>query len=57
MREGTQQPDIMSALLAPFEKSGEAPKDLEWSYLQGDSRLVVVTGSDTTAATLTHVFY
>lgn len=27
------------------------------SFLNGDSRLLIVAGSDTTAATLTHVFY
>lgn len=56
MQYKPEVPDIMSALLAPYEKSGP-PEGLERSYLQGDSRLVIVAGSDTTAATLTHVFY
>lgn len=50
----------MSSLLEPFQKkdgSLRKPEGLEYSYLQGDSRLVIVAGSDTTAATLTHLFY
>lgn len=46
----------MSSLLVPFEKTGK-PQGLELSYLQGDSRLVIVAGSDTTAATLSFLFY
>lgn len=54
-----QIPDIMSSLLEPFKtKNGiRHPEGLELSYLQGDSRLVIVAGSDTTAVTLTHLFY
>lgn len=50
----------MSSLLEPFAtKNGglRKPEGLELSYLQGDSRLCIVAGSDTTAATLAHLFY
>lgn len=55
MQKSTETPDIMSVLLEPYAKA--KPTGLDLSYLQGDSRLIIVAGSDTTAATLTHVFY
>ncbi|KAF7513029.1 hypothetical protein GJ744_011295 [Endocarpon pusillum] len=48
-------PDVMSALLAPWKDKRPEGGDLE--ILQGDSQLIVVAGSDTTAATLTTVMY
>ena len=36
------QPDIMTPILAPYQ--ARDPKGLEWSYLQGDSRLIIVAG-------------
>lgn len=59
LQKGAVIPDIMSALLEPFktEKGVRRPEGREFSYLQGDSRLVIVAGSDTTAATLTHLVY
>jgi cytochrome P450 len=48
-------PDIAGYLVDAFEKS-ENKKDA-LSYIHGDSRLIIVAGSDTTAATLSHLFY
>ena len=48
-------PDIAGYLVEAYEKS-ENKKDA-MMYIQGDSRLIIVAGSDTTAATLTHLFY
>lgn len=45
----------MSWLLEAEPMSSDLFKDYMW--LVGDSRLVIVAGSDTTAATLTHLFY
>ena len=56
MKENPHVPDIMTALLAPYSKSG-MPRGLEKVRLDADARLVIVAGSDTTAATLTHLFY
>lgn len=49
------EPDIMSHLLEADPISKDAFEEKIW--LIGDSRLIIVAGSDTTAATLTHVFY
>ncbi|OCK86317.1 cytochrome P450 [Lepidopterella palustris CBS 459.81] len=48
-------PDIMSSLLERFK--GERPTGHDLLVLQGDSRVIIVAGSDTTAATLTYTFY
>lgn len=45
----------MAALLEPFK--GVKPVGTDLTMLQGDARLIIVAGSDTTAATLTHLFY
>lgn len=51
----TEIPDIATYILdAPVPPGGEYP---EKSWLIGDSRLVIVAGSDTTATTLTYTFY
>ncbi|KAI1332363.1 cytochrome P450 monooxygenase-like protein [Xylariaceae sp. FL0255] len=48
------QPDIFSWLLAAYNKSAKTQRD---NYdLHGDTQLIVVAGSDSVAATLTHLF-
>lgn len=54
-RKGAASTDIMSWLLKGYESTDIDPsKDV---LLQGDARLIIVAGSDTTAATLTFLFY
>jgi cytochrome P450 len=48
-------PDIMSHLLAAEPMSAKSSIDENW--LAGDSRLIIVAGSETVSATLTHIFY
>jgi cytochrome P450 len=48
-------PDIVTPLIAPYE--GKKPTGLDLTYLQGDTRLLIVAGSDTTSATLVYMFY
>ena len=48
-------PDITSWLLKPLENAKDIEKELKW--LHGDARLIIVAGSDTVAATMTHIFY
>jgi cytochrome P450 len=50
-----EEPDVMSWLLEG-EPISEDPQVNEM-WLSGDARLLIVAGSDTTAATLTHIFY
>lgn len=50
-------PDITHALIEDFNKKDAAAQKTNLPMLQGDSRLIIVAGSDTTAATLTHLFY
>lgn len=45
----------MQSLIEPFK--GQKPTGTDLTMLQGDARLIIVAGSDTTAATLTHVFH
>jgi tryprostatin B 6-hydroxylase len=47
-------PDIMSTLIKTLETDGSEDS---MRTLQADSRTIIVAGSDTTAATLTHVLY
>lgn len=47
--------DIMSWLLEADPMSTDPHENHMW--LVGDSRLIIVAGSDTTASTLTHIFY
>lgn len=49
------KPDIIHTLIDHY-KSSDNQKEL-WPLLCGDSRLMIVAGSDTTAATLSHLFY
>jgi len=55
MKTEVDAADIMSTLLKPFE--GREPAGEGLQMLQGDARLIVIAGSDTTASTLTHIFY
>ncbi|KAL5359064.1 cytochrome P450 [Aspergillus floccosus] len=48
-------PDVSSALIAHLE--GRDPTPTDQLLLDGDARLVVVAGSDTTACTLVTIFY
>ena len=50
-------PDIASNLFVPFKTRGTEPSKQEWLQLHSDSRTIIVAGSDTTAATLTFLFY
>ena len=52
---GAKNPDILGYLIAAWEKSDK--KNIDYQWLRGDSRLVIVGGSDTTASTLTFIFY
>jgi cytochrome P450 len=45
----------LTALLEDYDKTQKSEKD--YQLLRGDTRLTIVGGSDTTAATLTYVFY
>lgn len=49
------KPDVLRYLVEHYNNSPKGPSDFQW--LRGDTRLFVVGGSDTTAATLTHIFY
>ncbi|POR38861.1 Cytochrome P450 [Tolypocladium paradoxum] len=50
-----EQPDIFSWILAEYNRSEKTQLD-RWN-LHGDAQLIVIAGSDTTAATLTHIFF
>lgn len=52
---GATKPDILDNLLTAYEKSNK--KDVDYQWLRGDARLVIVGGSDTTASTLAFIFY
>ncbi|KAK0648091.1 cytochrome P450 [Cercophora newfieldiana] len=52
---GSKKQDILSFLLAAYESSEK--KDADYQWLRGDTRLTIVGGSDTTASTLTFIFY
>jgi cytochrome P450 len=49
--------DITHTLIEQFESMSEADKKVALPMLQGDSRLIIVAGSDTTATTLVHLFW
>ncbi|PYH73327.1 cytochrome P450 [Aspergillus vadensis CBS 113365] len=55
MRNEPDVPDVSAALLAPFKGKEPGKEDQQW--LGGDSRLIIVAGSDTTASTLVALFY
>ena len=49
------QPDIFSWILAAYQKSAKTQRD-RWN-LHGDAQLIVIAGSDSVAAALTHIFF
>lgn len=49
------KPDVLRDLVEHYKNGPKRESDFQW--LRGDTRLFVVGGSDTTAATLTHIFY
>ena len=50
-------PDIASNFFTPYKARGTEPTRQEWLQLHGDSRAIIIAGSDTTATTLTFLFY
>ena len=57
MQGKTDNPDIIHTLIDHFNKLDQPTQKTTLPMLQGDSRLIIVAGSDTTAATLVHLFY
>ncbi|KIX94699.1 uncharacterized protein Z520_09745 [Fonsecaea multimorphosa CBS 102226] len=55
MKMKVDRPDISSWILQSPPMTGTHFSEKAW--LTGDTRLIIVAGSDTTAATLTHLFY
>jgi len=51
-----ESPDVFSYLI-DAEKQSNDPIHKDPRWLNGDSGLIIVAGSDTTTATLTHIFY
>jgi cytochrome P450 len=49
------EPDVMSHLLEETKIAEDKRGDFYW--LSGDSRLIIVAGSDTTSTTITYVLY
>lgn len=49
------RPDIIHTLIDHYNASED--KSTLWPLMCGDSRLMIVAGSDTTAATLSHLYY
>ena len=54
-KSNPDKPDIIHALIEHYNKN-DNKKEL-YQFLAGDSRLIIVAGSDTTAATLSYLFY
>lgn len=52
--EKSDKPSLMNVLLA---HAGPRPSEQDVLTLQSDSRTIIVAGSDTTAASLSHIFY
>ncbi|OAP58578.1 hypothetical protein AYL99_07668 [Fonsecaea erecta] len=57
MQGKLENPDISHTLIEHYNKSDPATQKAQKPMLEGDSRLIIVAGSDTTAATLVHLFY
>lgn len=58
MKMGKQDnPDISSVLIDHFQKTNAHKDKGALQLIHADARLIIVAGSDTTAATLVHVFY
>lgn len=49
------KPDVLRYLVEDYNKGPK--RDIDFQWFRGDTRLFVVGGSDTTAATLTHIMY
>ncbi|KAI0506267.1 cytochrome P450 monooxygenase-like protein [Xylaria bambusicola] len=54
-KDDPDQPDIFSWLLEAYNKSAKTRKDR--FDLHGDAHVIIIAGSDTVAAALTHVFF
>ncbi|KAJ9611707.1 hypothetical protein H2200_004891 [Cladophialophora chaetospira] len=52
-----KDPDITHTLIEHYNAGDPESQKAQLPMLQGDSRLIIVAGSDTTAATLVHLFY
>ncbi|KIW89107.1 uncharacterized protein Z519_09959 [Cladophialophora bantiana CBS 173.52] len=57
MQGKLENQDISHTLIEHFNRSDPKAQKAQLPMLQGDSRLIIVAGSDTTAATLVHLFY
>ncbi len=57
MQGKLSDPDITHTLIEHYNTSDPESQKAQLPMLQGDSRLIIVAGSDTTAATLVHLFY
>lgn len=55
VRNKPEHPDIFSPLLEAFEAGKKTTRDRY--NLHGDSQLIVIAGTDSVAATLTHMFF
>ena len=53
----TAHPDMMQPLIEHYERLHPLAKKAILPMLQGDSRMLIVAGSDTTSTTLVHMFY
>ncbi|PGH15930.1 hypothetical protein AJ79_02097 [Helicocarpus griseus UAMH5409] len=54
-KKPSEKADVLQYLLEDYEKTEK--KDKDYQLLRGDTRLTIVGGSDTTAATLTYILY
>ena len=50
-------PDISHYLIEHYNNSDQLTQKTLMPMLEGDTRLIIIAGSDTTAATLTYLFY
>lgn len=57
LRMAEKGSDGMSLMAVLLDHAGENPSEQEMNTLRSDSRSIIVAGSDTTAATLSHIFY
>ncbi|KAJ6441496.1 cytochrome P450 [Purpureocillium lavendulum] len=53
----TAHPDMMQPLIEHYDRMSADTKRAMLPLLQGDSRMLIVAGSDTTSTTLVHMFY
>ncbi|KAI1620861.1 putative P450 monooxygenase [Exophiala viscosa] len=52
-----ENPDVTHFLLEPYLKNDQMTQKAQLPLLQADTKLIIVAGSDTTAATIVHLFY